>query len=331
MQEVWSLLIFILVGIALAGLAALLIRYSRDMRAARKRVESLGSQVIETPSGPIEYVLAGEGYPMLVIHGAIGGFDQGLFVAKSIRCPQCQIISVSRIGHLRSPVPKNADLNTQADAFAGLLDALGKEKVIVFAISSGSTAAIRFVARHPQRVSALILFGPDPGGENQIALPPRFVFDVLFRSNFLYWVLITYFRKSLQKTMGLVPKGYIPTPGDAARIEHILMGDLPIDQRIDGLIFETYTIEAEYNIQTTDSSPYPIKNIAAPVFIINAQDDPLAKAEYVQALADKFPNKRHYVIPDGGHLFFNHDQEVRSEILHFLADKIPELNMENFG
>ncbi len=325
MQTIWGPVIIIFTGIALAGIAMLLIRFSRDIRAARKRVESLGSQVVETSGGPIEYVLAGEGYPLLVIHGAIGGFDQGLFVAQSIRFPSCQIISVSRFGHLRSPIPKNADLNMQADAFAGLLDALGKKQVAVFAVSAGSIPAVRFVARYPERVSALILFGPDPGGENQISMPPRFVFNLFLRSNFIYWVLITYFRKTMEKIMGLVPSGYTPTPENAARIDHVLSGDLPINRRMDGLIFESYTIAADYASQTSDSSPYPISKIKTPTMIINALDDPLIAPKHVQIFADKFPNKHHFIVPDGGHLFFNHDQEVRSEILSFMAEKIPEL------
>ena len=212
MADFWRVFFIALAGLLLVGIVAVLVRYFRDFRAARKRVESLGSQVIETAFGLVEYASVGEGYPILVVHGAIGGFDQGLFVAGSLGLSKCQIISVSRFGHLRSPVPQNANLDTQADAYASLLDALKIKQAAVFAISAGSTSAIRFTARHPERVSALILFGPDAPGKSQVALPPRFVFDVLFRSNFFYWVLITYFRKSMQEMMSLVPKGFSPFP-----------------------------------------------------------------------------------------------------------------------
>jgi hypothetical protein len=57
----------------LVGIAAVLVRYFRDIRAARQRVDSLGSQVVETPCGPIEYVRKGEGYPLLAVHGAMVG------------------------------------------------------------------------------------------------------------------------------------------------------------------------------------------------------------------------------------------------------------------
>src|SRR5512143_163617 len=130
------------------GAATVVARYQRDIRAARKRVTSLGSQVIETACGPIEYARIGDGYPVLVVHGAMGGFDQGLWLAQAFDLSKHQVISVSRFGYLRSPMPAAADLNLQADAFASLLDALQIRQAAVFGVSAGSTSAIRFVARH---------------------------------------------------------------------------------------------------------------------------------------------------------------------------------------
>ena len=42
-------------GIASVGVATAVARYFREVRAARQRVDTLGSQVIETECGPIEY------------------------------------------------------------------------------------------------------------------------------------------------------------------------------------------------------------------------------------------------------------------------------------
>ena len=74
---------FIIILIVLAGAAFVTARYLRDLRAARRRLDSLGSQVIETACGPIECTIVGEGFPVLIVHGALGGFDQGLFLARA--------------------------------------------------------------------------------------------------------------------------------------------------------------------------------------------------------------------------------------------------------
>jgi pimeloyl-ACP methyl ester carboxylesterase len=311
-------LIVILITIVVLGIVGIAIRYKREINRARTRIDSLGSQVIETACGSIEYARVGNGYPALVVHGALGGFDHGLWVAHSFDVTDYQVISISRLGYLRSPIPANADLNLQADLFAGLLDSLNIDKVIVFAISAGSTSAIRFAARHPERVSALVLVGPDSPGEVQLQMPPKFVFDTLMRSDFIYWILITFFEEKVKSVMGLVPRGFIPTPENEVMLKMFLAGNQPISKRIDGLIFESYNLVSEFNKSVTPESPYPLGSIKTPVLVVNSLDDPLAIAENVKALTNLIPNARQYIVPNGGHFFFGHSEEVKTEIAQFL-------------
>lgn len=65
------------------------------------------SQVIRTNSGPIEYTTVGDGYPVLVVHGAGGGYDQGLILAQ-FEGDDFRRIAISRFGYLRTPLPANA-------------------------------------------------------------------------------------------------------------------------------------------------------------------------------------------------------------------------------
>jgi pimeloyl-ACP methyl ester carboxylesterase len=316
--------IVILFSFLTIGILAFVTRYIRDIKAARKRLASLGSQVMETKCGPIEYVRTGEGYPVLVVHGAMGGFDQGLWVANSFGLTNYQVIAVSRFGYLRSPVPPGANYNLEADIFAALLDALGIQQAAVFGISAGATAAIRFTARAPQRVSALVLIGPDAPGENYLTLPPRFVFDKLWRSDFVYWILVTFFGKWLQTKMGLAPRGYNLTPENQAMLKKFQLGDLPVSQRMDGMICECYTLDAEFKASVTPSSPYPLNQIQTPTLVLSAADDPISLPENVRALAEQMPKARIYVVPDGGHFFFGHAEEVRAEVARFLGSHVVE-------
>ena len=318
-------LLVILAGILMIGIVAIASRYRREIQAARRRVDSLGSQVIETACGQIEYARVGEGDPVLVVHGAMGGFDQGLWLARGYSLINYQVISVSRFGYLRSPVPPGADLDLQADAFAGLLDALEIQQAAVFAVSAGSTSAIRFAARHPERVSALVLLSPDAPGKSQMAMPPRFVFDALLRSDFLYWAMVTLFGRWLQYAIGLAPRGYALTPEHEALIKTIQLGDLPVSRRVEGMIFETYTILSEYNASVTSASPYPLNQIETPVLVIHAAGDPIAIPENVRRLANQMPNARQFFAPDGGHLLLGHTAEVKAEIAQFLRSHAAEL------
>jgi hypothetical protein len=127
MSTLWAGFYIVLIGIALVGLAAILTRYRREIRSAQERLNRMNSQMIDTNCGPIEYLRVGEGYPVLVVRGALGDFDQGLWLAQGVGpdIPDPEIICLSRFGHLRSPAPAKANLDSQAyAAFACLLDAL---------------------------------------------------------------------------------------------------------------------------------------------------------------------------------------------------------------
>jgi pimeloyl-ACP methyl ester carboxylesterase len=324
MGQFWIGFAVVLTVLVLAGTIPVVLRYGKDIRRARQRLASLGSQVIETKCGPVEYVSAGDGYPVLVVHGALGGFDQGLWLAHSFDFSNYRVISVSRFGYLRTPVPPNANLDLQADAYACLLDALEIPKAVVFGISAGSTSSIRFAARHPGRVSALILLSPDAPGTAQMPIPPRFIFDSLLRSDFFYWVLVTYFGKSMRSIMGLVPRGYVLTPEYEGIVKTVMAGDLPVSGRIDGMIFETFTIASEFNASASASSPYPLDRIETPALFIHAADDPIVIPENVRGVADQMPNVHLFVVPGGGHLLFGHREEVYTVMAEFLGENVDE-------
>src|SRR5262249_25960266 len=143
-----------------------------------------GSLLAQTPCGPIEYAIAGEGAPVLVVHGAGGGIDQGMDAAKGLAAAGFRVVAVSRLGYLRTPLPATASPEPQADAHACLLDALGIGRAAVIGASAGAPSSMQFALRHPQRCSALVLlvpaaFVPRPGGAPSLTTPERtlFLFD----------------------------------------------------------------------------------------------------------------------------------------------------------
>jgi len=137
-KRTFSLALLAAVPASLAVAGALVYRrYRRDIRAARARISS-GSKLANTPSGLIEYADVGTGSPVFVIHGAGGGFDQGLEFAQPLIDAGFRIIAPSRFGYLRTPLPKDASPMAQADAHASLLDVLRLEKVAVVGISAGA-------------------------------------------------------------------------------------------------------------------------------------------------------------------------------------------------
>ena len=257
-------------GVAIVVLVALIyVRSRRDINVARERVQNLGSQVVETNCGPIEYATLGEGRPVLVIHGIFGGFDQGLVAARGQLEEGFRAIVPSRFGYLRTPLPGDASPAAQADAFECLLDALGIEQAAIIATSAGGTSAIQFALRHPDRCSALVLISSNAPGETGVGLPPEPLAKVLFRSDFVFWLLTTYFRSSMRSIMG-VPPGFELTPQDEVDITETMETVLPVNPRAAGALFDMYVSNPDIN------TGYPLGGITVPALIIHAVDDPLA-------------------------------------------------------
>jgi 2-hydroxy-6-oxonona-2,4-dienedioate hydrolase len=141
----------------LVGAAFLLYKneLGRACEAARR-----GSLIANTGAGPIEYAEKGAGTPLLSIHGAGGGFDQGLANAAEF-VDQCfRIVAPSRFGYRRTPVPRDPSPAAQADAHAALLSCLNISRAIVVGVSAGARSALELALRHPNKVTALILISP---------------------------------------------------------------------------------------------------------------------------------------------------------------------------
>jgi pimeloyl-ACP methyl ester carboxylesterase len=303
--------------LSMIGVTAITVRYQRELGMTRKTLDSLGSQVVETNCGPLEYARVGEGVPVLVIHGNGGGFDQGLGLAQSYLGQGFQVIAPSRFGYLRTPVPAKATPELQADAYACLLDHLGIQRAAVFTTSAGVTSAVQFALRHPERVTALVLHSPNAPGKVDMVLPPKFLFTTLMKSDFAWWALSTYLNTSLQSMVG-VPKDFALTPQYQADVKATLASVLPISQRANGMMFDTYISNPEIN-------RYPLGEVSTPTLVISAVDDPMALHANARGLADQIPGARLLAVPDGGHLLLGHTEEVKAEIVQFLDQTVAEM------
>src|SRR5512132_3708659 len=83
-------------GLVVAGaLGIISATYAKDLADARARVAN-GSKLVETRCGAIEYAEAGSGPPVLVVHGAGGGYDQGMDFGTALAKRGFRVIAMSR-------------------------------------------------------------------------------------------------------------------------------------------------------------------------------------------------------------------------------------------
>lgn len=161
-------------------------------RQAQTRLFAQG-QVIPGAAGPLEFAVAGNGPPLMMIHGTGGGLDQGLLFAAGLRKRWFRIIAPSSFGYLGSAFPDDASPAHQADVLVGLLDHLGIDRLPVIGGSAGALTAAEFAFRHRSRCSHLVLLVPaanltdrDPV---QFAALPEVAVTIVLESDFRFWAL----------------------------------------------------------------------------------------------------------------------------------------------
>jgi pimeloyl-ACP methyl ester carboxylesterase len=292
--------------------------YRSALHAAQARVAA-GSQIAATPCGPIEYALAGDGPPILFVHGAGGGFDQGLLFGAPLASRGFRVIAVSRFGYLRTPLPADASAAAQADAHACLLDALQIDRATVIGGSAGAPSALQLAIRHPDRVAALVLLVPAAYTPRPDAAPPlrtpagtALLFDTALRSDFLFWAAIRMARTTLIRAVLATPPEVVAgaPASEQARVAAALDQILPVSRRRLGLLNDA---------AVTSSLPrYELERIVAPTLVASAADDLFGTYEAAQYTAEHVPNAAFIGYPTGGHLWVGRQQELMSEIEAFL-------------
>ena len=300
-------------GAGLAGYAG----FRRDMRCIEAAVEAGGSMAT-TAAGLIEYAEHGNGEPLLLIHGAGGGYDQGLLIGRDFG-EGYRIIAPSRFGYLRTPLPADFSPAAQADAHAALLDHLGLERCIVAGVSAGAPSAIELALRHPDRVKALILLVPrtyDPTGSMGVdeRLPSQMVLRMVERSaDFLFWLGIKVVRGALVRFLGVRPEVEAAASADEReRVTQVMRSILPLSRRVRG-------IQAD---NATQIAPWPLSQICAPTLVVSAEDDLFETLPGARFTADDIPGAELRVLPSGGHLMVGQGAQVKQWVADFLARQL---------
>jgi len=291
--------------------------YHREMSLTKERL--ITSEISKTPDGEIEYAVKGEGTPVLLLHGAGGGFDQGLWMSRVFLEDKYKFISVSRYGYLRSPIPDNASIKNQTALYSALLDDLNVTKVIVVAGSAGGASAIQFANDYPEKCSALILLFavsmPEPeGNEEPISIK---IIHLIQQSDYSYWIFSEFMQSSILDLMGVpndVYKSFDPEQKQFA--QEMLDVMHPMTQRYKGTMNDAKMLYLE-NISTD--------NITSPTLIMHSKDDALVNYAHAMNSHDKIKRSKLILLETGGHAMLSQLDDVRKNVNEFLNMSVKEI------
>jgi pimeloyl-ACP methyl ester carboxylesterase len=122
---------------------------------AKAELPGFEERFVEARGCRLRYLVAGEGEPLLLVHG-LGGAAANWFALAPLLLPGRQVIVPDLPGHgASSPLPAVASLNAYADRIALLLERPGA----VVGHSLGGAIALRLAIRRPEWVTRLVLAG----------------------------------------------------------------------------------------------------------------------------------------------------------------------------
>jgi pimeloyl-ACP methyl ester carboxylesterase len=265
----------------------------------------------------MEYASFGQGLDLLLVHGALGGYDQGVAIASLLGLSGVRFLAISRPGYLRTPLETGRTYEQQANALVALLDALQVPQAIVLGVSAGGPASMLFAQNHPRRCAGLILLSAVtkriPVAEVRLTPPLRLALSGV--ADFAGWLALGLMHRSPKlMTKGMLSppeRELLNDPRKRAAFLRVVDTFLPVAPRRIGI---------ENDRKQLDSLPeIPPQNIRTPALIVHGTADRLVPYQHATAAAAAIPGAR-VVTFDGGHLAGTlHGPAVRSAVAGFVA------------
>ncbi len=278
------------------------------------------ARLVPTPHGPVEVADWGDGPAVLSLHGAMGGHDQGVLLARTIGEEGYRYLAPSRPGYLGTPLAAGRSAEEQADLHAELLRRLGIRSAAVMAVSGGGPSALMFALRHPELCRALVLVSTCSGVIEE-RIP--FAFQVMKLLARLPGFDASV-RRRTERDPDAAAARSIPDPALRART----LADPEAGPLLRALLLSTADRMArrlagtENDIRLTRRTTYPLERIRAPTLIVHGTADEVVSFEHGRTLAARIPEAELLAVEGGRHVsIFTARETVRARVTAFLRGR----------
>ncbi|CAO5192042.1 2-hydroxy-6-oxonona-2,4-dienedioate hydrolase [Frankia sp. AiPs1] len=231
----------------------------------------------------------GAGEPLVLLHGTGGHLEA---FTRNLRAlgARYRVIAYDFPGHgWTTTTTHDLEIDDYLEHLGGLLDVLGLDRVHLSGESLGGWVAVKFAARHPERVHRLVL--NTPGGTmatpevmerirslSQAAADDPSEQRIRTR---LEWLMAD--PSSVTDELVAIRRGVYGRPGFATSMRHILCLQAPEIRR------RNLVTDAELDAVT------------APTLVIWTSDDPSGPAKAGLDMAERIPDAEFRLIKDAGH------------------------------
>lgn len=231
----------------------------------------------------VAYEIAGEGPPLVLLHGVLG--DSRVWNRQlADLSDRCTVIAWDAPGAGRSSDPPEPfGMADWADCLAGLMDEIRIDHAHILGLSWGGILAQEFYRRHPTCVRSLILADTYAGWRGSL---PESVCEER---------LATCLRESSLPASEFVPK-WIPGLFSEAAPEELR-------EELASIMSDFHPVGYRLMIRTADSDTRDLlPDIRVPTLLVWGEEDQRAPMAVARQLRDAIPGARLVIIPDTGHV-----------------------------
>jgi len=262
------------------------------------------SRTLNVGDAVINYEIAGEGTPLLLIHG----WAQDLTIWDQ-QVPEFarryRVIRYDRRGYGKST--GKADATADPDDLRILLDSLGITSAHVLGLSAGSRAALNFAVAFPERVKALVVYGqallpgftPAPTGPTPV---------MILRDIALKHGLDSAGRALMAHQLSWVPPDRANVRETVKNLWTRYSGDDLLDPKPESGRVPHARLDQ-------------IASLRVPTLVISGDHDLPLFLQVADTLVRRIPGAQRVVIPNAGHgAHFARPVEFNASVLRFLDE-----------
>jgi poly(3-hydroxyalkanoate) depolymerase len=256
----------------------------------------------------IRAAVRGHGRPLLLISGLGGNIEMWAPFERALAGSSLQTITFDAPGTGESAgwtIPRR--MCAIASIAAGVLDALGYDRVDVLGVSFGGAVAQQLARQAPRRVRRLILAATAPGVPGLGGVPgrPRAMLALATPRRY-------YDRDYLRSVAPTIYGGRIRNdPELFAEQSHARLLKPP---SVRGYVAQLFAIAGWTNL------PW-LPFMRQPTLVLAGDDDPILPVANGRILAGLIPHAKLVVIPGGGHLFLlEQADDAARYVLDFLGE-----------
>jgi 4,5:9,10-diseco-3-hydroxy-5,9,17-trioxoandrosta-1(10),2-diene-4-oate hydrolase len=272
-----------------------------------ERGGQIDEAVVQVSGVKIHYRYAGEGHPLLLLHGLVGSarnWQQNMrFLSRDA---SVYAVDLFNMGESERVAGLDAGLEATADRVAALMDALGLDEADIGAHSHGGAVAMMLAARHPRRVRSLILFAP----ANPFCDLGRQLIG-FYQTRFGGWFArqIPYLPRTLKATA--LSRMY----GDPSRVADGALDGYTEGLRVPGTIEHVLRIVRGWYTDMSLLRSALSKLAGKPTLLIWGDRDRAVGLSSGRQLASVLPQSSLLVIPGAGHIAFEEMPDVCNQAM----------------